>query len=152
MSGFCAPWQPGGGAIATLDPTVFQTGGRYPEFNSVSLSLITDYYAEAGDYLNNTGLSPISDVAKQARIMNMITAHIAALYSGINGVAPSGIVGRIATASEGSVSVGTGDLGPMAGTEAWFLQTPYGFSAWNALAPYRRGFYVPGRRAMGYLR
>ena len=63
MSGFCSPGG-GGGAVATLDPTQFTTGGRYPEFSTVSSGLLTDYYAEAGDYLNNTGLSPITDPLK----------------------------------------------------------------------------------------
>ena len=133
-----------GGAIATLDPTQFATGGRYPEFSAVSSGLLADYYAEAGDYLNNTGLSPISDPLKQARIMNMITAHIAALYSGVGGAAPSGLVGRVSDATEGSVHV-SADMGvPAVGTQAWFQQTRYGASAWAAMAPYRRGRYIPG--------
>jgi hypothetical protein len=140
MSGFCGT----GGAIATLDPTQFTTGGRYPEFSAVSLPLLTDYFAEAGDYLNNSGLSPIRDPLKQARIMNMITAHIAALYSGAGGVAPSGLVGRVSDATEGSVHVAADMGAPAVGTQAWFQQTKYGASAWAALAPYRRGRYVPG--------
>jgi hypothetical protein len=147
MSGNCV----GSGAIATLDPTQFTTGGRYPEFARVSPTLLADYYAEAGDYLDNVGFSPITDAPKQARVMNMITAHIAALYSGVNGQAPNGLVGRISEATKGSVHVSV-DMGAEAvGSQAWFQQTPYGASAWAAMAPFRRGRYVPGYDVQGGL-
>ena len=105
------------------------------------------FYAEAGLYLNNSGYGPVSDAGVQALLMNMVTAHIAALYAGVNGQAASPLVGRVSNAGEGSVSVTT-DMGPAVGTQAWFQQTQYGAAAWAAMAPYRRGQYVPGRRSM----
>ncbi|EUL97509.1 DUF4054 domain-containing protein [Klebsiella aerogenes] len=117
---------------------------RYPEFSSVSPELLTDYFNEATIYLDNTDQSRVQDVAQRAVLLNMLTAHIAKLNSGSNGTAASDLVGRISSASEGSISV-SADMGPVSGSEAWYLQTKYGAAYWTATAPYRTMQYVPGR-------
>jgi hypothetical protein len=86
----------------------------------------------------------VQDVNQRALLLNMLTAHLAALYAGVNGQSPSPLVGRINTATEGSVSVGAAMDG-VPGTAAWFLQTKYGASFWQATARYRTMRYVPGR-------
>ena len=53
------------------------------------------------------------------------------------------IIGRINTASEGSVSVGAefgGNGGP---TQDWYTSTRYGALYWTATAMYRTMLYVP---------
>lgn len=128
-------------AIVTFDLAAFRA--RYPEFATVVDATIQAYFAEATLYLDNTDCSRVSNVTVRAVLLNMLTAHIAALNSGVNGEAPSGLVGRVAQASEGSVSV-SADMGPTTGTSAWFLQTKYGAAYWQATAPYRTFQYVPG--------
>jgi hypothetical protein len=127
------------GSVA-FDPTAFKA--RYPEFVTVSNDTLTAYFTEATLYLDNTDASPITNLVFRELLLNMIVAHLAQIYSGSNGQAPSQLVGRISQASEGSVSVTT-DAMPVAGSAAWFNQTKYGAQYWAATLPLRRFRYVP---------
>lgn len=115
-------------------------GARYPELvDKVPEPLAQALFVEAGLFLSNGDGSIVQDVPKRLVILNMIVAHLAALQ-GRASDAP--IVGRINSATEGSVTV-------QAQYEAsksaqWWLQTTYGASAWQALRPYRTFRYVPG--------
>ena len=128
-------------AIVVFDINAFRE--RYPEFDTVSDTLLNAYFVEATVYLDNTDCSPVTDVNARAVYLNMLVAHIAALNSGVDGQKPSGLVGRVASASEGSVSVSTGEV-PVSPSSWWYLQTPYGAAYWQATAPYRTFKYVPG--------
>lgn len=133
--------------VVVFDLTVFRT--RYAEFSTVPDPVLNAYFSEATMYLNNTDNSRVSDVGQRGVLLNMLTAHIAALNSGVNGNAPSGLVGRISSASQGSVSV-SADMGPTTNSEAWYQQTKYGAAYWQATAPYRTAIYVPGASPSGY--
>lgn len=128
-------------AIVVFDVAAFRA--RYPEFETVSDSLLNAYFVEATVYLNNTDTSPVTDIAVRAVYLNMLVAHIATINPGAGGKSSSGLVGRISSASEGSVSVSTGDV-PTSAASWWYLQTQYGAAYWQATASYRVGFYVPG--------
>lgn len=136
-------------AMVDFDYTMWAT--RFPEFSStVSASLAQLYWNEAGLYLSNTPCNGIiSDPVRMQLIMNLLTAHIAQLYSlsNVNGStqAASQLAGRISSATEGSVSVSV-DMGPVTANSAWYLQTKYGNAAWAALAPYRTMRYFPGTK------
>ena len=82
------------------------------------------------------------------RLLNLLTAHYAKLFGTINGEAPSGLVGRISSATEGSVSV-SAEGPPASNSSWWYLQTPYGAAFWNATANMRTMRYVPGYPAGG---
>lgn len=128
--------------IVTFDPTAFKA--RYPEFATVSDTLLQAYFDEVTlAYLDNTEASRVQQVEQRSVLLNMLVAHLAALNAGVNGQAPSPLVGRVNTATEGSVSVGT-DMGAVPFTAAWFLQTKYGASFWAATAQFRTMRYVPG--------
>lgn len=126
---------------------------RYPEFAYVDPDVAQLYFGEACLYVDNTGQGPINDPATLTVVLNMATAHIAALYSAKQGDQynssgsenASPLVGRISSASEGSVSVSTdyGDQGP---TAAWWTQTKYGASVYQALMPFRMARYYPSLR------
>lgn len=116
---------------------------RYPEFSTIIDAVLSEYFAEATLYLNNTEKSRVCDVAQRSMLLNMIVAHIAALNRGINGQSPSALVGRINSATEGSVSV-TVDYGTVSNTQAWYLQTRYGAAYWQATAQYRQAVYRAG--------
>lgn len=116
---------------------------RYPEFASVSSTLAQLYFNEATLYCDNTTCSPVQDLTQRGLFLNMLTAHIAALYG--SGSGPNGMVGRVASASEGSVSVQSQVEGNIA-NRSWYAQTPYGFSYWQASAVYRMAIYKRGRR------
>lgn len=107
---------------------------------SISEPAATIYWSQAELFLDNSAASPIQNLTTRAQILGMITAHIATLFGVVNGNSPSGLVGRIASASEGSVNVAVEMPGPM--SAAWFNQTPYGAMAWMAMAPFRQALYV----------
>lgn len=121
---------------------------RFPELSQVPQGIATAYFEDACDILNNSGRSAIQDMDKRGRILNLLTAHIAKLNYPLNGEPASPLVGRINSASEGSVSVGT-DL-QVPGSAQWFAQTPYGLSAWQAMAGARTFHYFSGARRRGF--
>jgi hypothetical protein len=105
---------------------------RYPEFSAVTEPVAQLYFDEACLYCDNTGAGPVKDERRLALLLNMLTAHIAFM----NGPNASGLVGRINSASEGSVSVST-DAGTMPGTAAWFMSSKYGAAFYQATAQQR---------------
>ena len=122
---------------------------RYPELaGSVAAPLAALYFDEATLYCSNgddalVPYDPTNGVTTSATYLNMLTAHIAALNAVINGQASSPLVGRISSATEGSVSVNA-DLAAQPGSAAWYQQTKYGAAFWAASAPYRTMRYIPG--------
>lgn len=129
--------------VVSFDPAAFKL--RYPEFATLSDDLLGAYFAEATLFLNNTAASAVDNLIIRGLLLNMMTAHIAALNGGVNGQAASPLVGRVNSATEGSVSVST-DMGPVFNSQAWYMQTKYGAEFWAATSIYRRFRYVPGYR------
>lgn len=84
----------------------------------------------------------IQDIAKRQYLLGLLTAHIAALNASIGGEAPSGLVGRISNASEGSISVGVAY--PDSPGAEWFNQTRYGAMFWQMTKQYHGAQYFPG--------
>ena len=125
--------------IVTFDPTAFVA--RYPEFSAMSAPALAMYFDEATIYLDNTPTSAVADVSRRAVMLNMLTALIAALNG--NGK-PSGQVGRVSSASEGSVSAQLAYAAP-SGTRAWYDQTQYGASFWAATRSLRTMRYFAPR-------
>lgn len=124
---------------------------RYPELaDRVAEPLAQAYFAEAGLYCKNDSCSVITDEPTRLLILNMITAHIAALNATLSDGTPmTPLVGRINSATQGSVTV-QAQFDVPAGSAQWWAQTRYGASAWQAMAPYRTMRYVPGHpRQMG---
>lgn len=114
---------------------------RYPALGAnVDEDLANAYWAEAGLYLDNTECSPVQDVAQRCLLLGMLAAHLAQINLPAD-QGGSGIVGRVSAASEGSTSVST-DMGPVAGSQAWFLQTQAGASFWQATIWLRTAQYV----------
>lgn len=129
-------------AIATFNYSTWVA--RYPEFNgTVNEATAGLYFGEAGLYLNNVGGGQVCDPATQQALMYMMTAHIAALnMQQCGNDSASGIVGRISSASEGSVSVSVENDYP-AGSPQWYQQTKYGSAFWAATARFRTARYFP---------
>jgi hypothetical protein len=118
---------------------------RYPELAAyVSPPLGQLYFNEATIYLNNTPCSPVSDSSvggMRYMLLNMLTAHIAALNAPLGGQPSSPLVGRVSNATEGSVTVATENKFPE-GTVQWYQQTKYGAAFWAASAMYRTAIYT----------
>lgn len=126
-------------AAVIFDVTAFKT--RYPEFASVSTSLLQACFDESGFYLSNGDKSPVSDLTRRAVLLNMLTAHVATLGGALTVDGKPGPVGRVSTAAEGSVSAGFEYMTP--GTHSWFTQTAYGAAFWQATSSLRGFRYRP---------
>ena len=143
----------GGGAIAAWNETDFLAA--YPNFTGVPSGTLQAQFNIATIYLRNDGTSPIRSATTQTTLMYMLVAHLLQVSFGPDGEGAkpgntggsSGLVGRIASAGEGSVNVSM-DY-PATPNNAWFLQTPYGASFWQATANYRRARYIPGPTRFG---
>lgn len=140
-----------GGAVGVWSQSAFLE--TYPNFRAVPATTLQAQFNIATIYLRNDGTSPIRSVATQTTLLYMLTAHLLQLTFGPNGEgaiaggAAPGLVGRISSASEGSVSVST-DY-PENPNAAWFTQTPYGAAFWQATANFRRAYYRPGPTRFG---
>lgn len=142
----------GGGAIATWSQSDFLES--YPNFKAVPAPLLEANFNIAGMFCRNDGTSPITKVASQTMLLYLLTAHLLQITFGPNGEGAiaggggaTGLVGRISSATEGAVSVST-DF-PTNPNAAWFMQTPYGATFWQATANYRRGYYRAGPTRFG---
>jgi hypothetical protein len=116
---------------------------RYPEFSTVMQATAQEYFNEAQLYCDNTPTSIVCDLCERSILLNQMTAHIAALNAPLNGQPSSPLVGRINSATEGSVSV-SAQMDMPAGSAQWFNQTKYGAAFWQATAKYRSMRYVRG--------
>lgn len=122
----------------------------FPEFlPTITLPMYTLYFGAACMMVDNTDCSRIQAGAplfQRDNILAMTTAHVAKILGGSNGAPASGLVGRISDATEGTVSVSAEWASQVSAQSAWWLQTPYGAMAWQALAPFRTMVYVPPPR------
>lgn len=124
---------------------------RYPEFAGLSSDQAQAYFDEAGLYCENNTCNPAFARGILPQLLNMLTAHIAWLNAprDANGNPSSAgepaapLVGRINTASEGSVSVGAEWKGSGSPSEDWFTQTKYGAAYWQASSQFRTALYAP---------
>lgn len=123
---------------------------RYPEFTAVNSTLAQAYFDEASLYCWNNSSNPAFGDDVLPTLLNMLTAHIAWMNAprdalgnpASSGQPASSIVGRISSASEGSVSVQAEWKGSGSPSEEWYLQTKYGAAYWAATAQYRTARYA----------
>ncbi len=127
----------------SLDYAVFIA--QFIAFASLTQAQITAAYAEAlatlSSQITNLTGDPAIDQINAIR-MNYATAHLLAILYGENGNPPSGIVGRVDDATQGSVHVHA-DMGTMGQGAVWWNQTVYGARFWALTEPLRRLSYVP---------
>lgn len=128
-------------AVVVFNPTAFKV--RYPEFVAVDNALLTACFTEAGLYLSNTDTSPVQDIPTRTLLLNMLTAHIATIGGALTADGLPQPVGRVSSAAEGSVSASLEYMTP--GTQAWFTQTQFGASFWQATSSLRGFRYISQR-------
>lgn len=134
-------------AVVTFDPAAFKL--QFSAFSGFSNTLLETNFATAEVYLTNSAAAIVTDVATRTYLLNLLTAHLTQLFNGTNdgtsSTAPTGLVGRVEVAKEGSVHV-RADMGTMPASGAWYNQTTYGAAYWAATAKYRTFRYVPAAR------
>ena len=118
--------------VVVFDAAAFKI--RYPEYASMSDGILTAYFGEAELYLSNKDNSAVQDLSARRKLLNMLTAHIAALVN-------NRPVGSVISAAEGSVS--SSFSAPAPGTSEWYAQTQYGLAYWQAVSSYRSARYRP---------
>jgi hypothetical protein len=111
-----------------FDPTAFKSA--YPQFVAVSDAALTNYFNLATLYLSNADCSIVQDIPRRTTLLWLLTAHIGYLSGALSPDGQPGLVGRISSATEGSVSV-TADM-PSSPNAAWFNQTAWGAMFWQS--------------------
>ena len=130
-------------AQVVFDPAEFKM--LFPEFADVSDFLLESYFDYATIIISNADSSIIQKIENRKRILYLLTAHIAFLQGSLQpDPSPTPLpVGRVNTASEGSVSVGYGwDVKDSGFNEAWLSQTQYGALVWAMTVAARTMYYV----------
>lgn len=136
-------------AVITFDYAAWIVA--FPEFANIGEPLAQTYFNRAGFITPNSVLNPMNATeGLLAEALNLLTAHLAWISAPrdaagqptSSGAANTGIVGRISSASEGSVSVSTEWSGSGSPSEAWFLQSQYGATYWQLTAGFRTFRYV----------
>jgi hypothetical protein len=131
----------------------------YPEFTTTTNDAQGEgYFAQAEEYCGNSdcAIVPYDPTASppintRLIILYLLTAHIAQMFAGsvVGGITrpPSPLVGRINSATQGTVTVQAEMPGPQNATAAWYNQTLYGANANAMMAKYRMARYraSPGR-------
>lgn len=115
----------------------------YPEFATVANVALVMNFGLASLIVDNSCCSVVSDANVRMGLLYLLTAHLTALAQGVAGQAPSGIVGRVADATEGSVSVSAEYASEVSQSMAYFVQTRYGALFWQLTLPYRTMTYIP---------
>jgi hypothetical protein len=124
---------------------------QYPEFTaSVTQPQAQSYFNRLtiGGAIDNTPLSQVQDQFERTILLNLGVSHVAELAGALN---PSRreLVGRISSATEGSVSVQTEYAVPNGPLGAWWNQTSYGAQYYASTLKYRTAFYAPPLRGAG---
>lgn len=113
----------------------------YPMFGQQQAALAGNF-ALACLLLNNSAASVVQDAPTRQSLLYLLTAHLTALLNGVGSNPPSGVVGRISSATQGSVAVQSEWAGTVGNSEAFYIQTQWGAAAWTMMAPYRTMRYV----------
>ena len=134
-------------------PVYATWAASYPQFAAtVTSGTFPTYFMLAQLYCANTDsavvpydLTASPPVITRGTILDLLTAHVAQLLVGSTVAPATGLVGRIDSATQGSVSVST-DM-PTEPTAAWFMQSQWGAFAYQAMAQFRTARYraSPGR-------
>jgi Protein of unknown function (DUF4054) len=125
----------------------------WPEFAGINSGVAQNQFTGAQLLLNNSCGSRVRDANVRMYLLYMLTAHLTFLNAGSNDgegniTPPPGIVGRIDSATEGSVSVAASYSSVVGQSQAFFIQTKYGAQFWQETAQYRTFHYV-GAPAVG---
>lgn len=114
----------------------------YPQYSGLTNAQVEFLFQAAQLYLENNGCSVVVDESKRKFLLYLLTAHLAFLtFKDANGQGGNpGMVGNLASASEGSVSISSG-LSGVPFNKAFFFQSQYGMMFWNAVKIYMMGFY-----------
>ena len=113
--------------------------GEYPFFSELTDTQLNSLFRKACLRLRNDAKSCVKDIEVRKEFLYLIVAHLATLQAQVDAGNP--LVGRLSSASEGSVSVSS-EYGTLGNSEKWWVQTPYGAKFWQMTAIFRTSLYV----------
>lgn len=126
--------------------------GQFGQFAACSSGQMQGFFNRACNIFANEQANPSFCDNTLTTNLYLLTAHIAWLNAprdangnpAASGAPAPVLVGRVNTASEGSVSVGLdmGDANAGSPSQAWYMQTPWGAEFWAATAGYRTMRYA----------
>ena len=96
--------------------------------------------------LDNSRLSCLSEKTRK-KLFYLLVAHKAELQNRIDG-GNSSLIGRISSASEGSVSISSEFPSAGGKISSWLNQTPYGVEYLAMIAPYTSALWFSGTTPM----
>lgn len=133
------------GVIVAFNYAAWIANPLYAGFAStVDSGQAQGYFDIATTIHRNDGGGPVNDATQQLNLLNMLVGHLAALFAPpAPGQQPSGLVGRINSATQGSVSVQAAYSNTVSEQMAFFIQTKYGALYWVSTAPFRTMRYRP---------
>lgn len=117
---------------------------RYPQFAAVSDERLQIAFDDATIYVSNKPTSIVKDLTERDYLLSLVMAHmlqLAGVTTAEGEGSTAGQVGRLASASEGSVSASFA-MDAVSGGAAWYAQTQYGLTYWAATSKYRRFRYI----------
>lgn len=130
--------------VVLFDPAAFIVA--YPMFAAVAPGVLQGYFVLATMIVNNTCKSVVSNATFREYLLNLLVAHIAQLMplagSGNQAGTGGGVVGRVSSATEGTVSISAEYAAQISQSMAWFIQTQFGALFWQLTSPYRSFRYV----------
>lgn len=142
-------------AVVTFDPAAFKVA--FPEFADVPDARLDMLFGlVTATVLDNTDASPVTDIVQRSALLSLLVAHMLTLYgTGVAGAGGSGTgtapVGRLASATEGTVSTSFAYTAGGSPSADWYNQTQYGAMYWIMMAPFRSFRYVPiGQSGVGH--
>lgn len=131
-------------AVVVFDPAAFVLA--YPAFTAIGTPQLTSAFNQATYFCNNTNDSIVTDTAERTTLLWLLTAHLTQILYGTNDGTnppqpPTGAVGRVQIAKEGTVHVML-DMGTTSPGAAWYQQTSYGALYWAMTMKYRSFRFV----------
>lgn len=109
----------------------------YPEFSNVTQQQIDARILPVANQAIAGFIGCVASAQDQTNFLWLMVAHLCMLNFGTAKSPATGLVGRISSATEGSVSVDVDFTTSKA--QAWYAQTTYGATFWQLAKPYWLG-------------
>lgn len=131
--------------VFVFDPAAFKLA--YPQFAKFTNEQLTNFFEEVENTIVDNTESSCFSLKDRKKWFYLLVAHNAELQNRIND-GNSGLVGRISSATQGSVSISTDYSMGSGALEQWLKQTPYGAKFYAFTAPYRTALWVAATAPM----
>lgn len=131
--------------VYVFDPVDFKAVYA-PTFDKYTDAQLNWFFESIEGLLDNSESSCIS-LKNRKRWYYLLVAHKALLQDRINS-GNSGLVGRISSATEGSVSISSEYPSGSGALEQWLKQTPYGAEFYAITLPWRSVLWFSSTRPM----